>query len=233
MKSLMICLFALLSMGRLAQADMFEYAASGTPDSDGPGDATATVTTGAGSITVTLTDLQQNPRAAGQLISGISFDASGATGTSGSLSSSSGNTSTIASDGSYSTAVLTSPLTHWSASQSDTAIHLTTLSGGMPNTMIIGPDSAGGFTGAGTYSNANASIINFNPNVLGSATFVISAPGVTSASTLSNVVFEFGTGPDGTLPGSPVPEPKEVVALLSLFGLAGVGLIVGRRRRCC
>jgi hypothetical protein len=104
---------------------------------------------------------------------------------------------------------------------------LTALTGGQPDHLIIGPDSAGGFTGAGLYSNANSSIGNFNPSVLGSATFDITIPGVTSASTLSHVVFQFGTDDGHNLitgvVSSPVPIPGAVWLLGSgLIGLAGI-----------
>jgi hypothetical protein len=109
-------------------------------------------------------------------------------------------------------------------------ITLTTLSGSQPHELIIGPDSKGGFTGTGAYTHANSSINNFNPNVMGTGTFVISAPGVTANSTLSNVVFQFGTEPTSRT-GTPggLPEP---VTLLVWGGLTLIfGVRAWRKRR--
>src|SRR4051794_115206 len=57
---------------------------------DGPVSAKADFTLGIGTVAVTLTDLLANPTSAGQLVSGIKFDVSGASG-SGSLSRSVSN----------------------------------------------------------------------------------------------------------------------------------------------
>jgi len=196
---------------------------AGTSSSDGPLSAEAVLTAGSGQVTITLTDLLANPTSAGQLISGVVFDITGATGL-GTVSGS-GKLATIAANGSYTTPVSASSLTHWADTMSGSTFTLTTLSGSQPNQMIIGPDN-----GSGKFSNANASIINFNPTVLGSASFTLSIPGVTSASTISNVRIEFGTGPD-TVVGTPptVPDGGSTVALLGM-ALCGFGL-VGRNFR--
>jgi hypothetical protein len=87
--------------------------------------------------------------------------------------------------------------------------------GHMPFDLIVGPDSAGGFTGAGLYSHANGGFDNFDPYVLGSATFTVDVAGVTSGSTLSAVTFEFGTVPEFVTGArvSVVPEPATYGAL--------------------
>lgn len=207
------------------------YSYNGTVP-DGPVSAQATFTPGNGSITVVLTDLLQNPTSDGQLISGVQFNISGAT-TNGSLSTvNSGLISTINtnSGGTY-TAGVTDALTRWKANESGTQITLTTLSGGQPNSLIIGPDNMNGFNPAvGAYTNANSSVLQHNPAVLGTGTFVITAPGVTTDSQLSDVAFQFGTQPvsrDGTR-GS-IPEPATLV-IWSVLG-AICGLRVWRRRR--
>ncbi len=109
-------------------------------------------------------------------------------------------------------------------------------SGGAPNTMIIGPDSAGGFNGTlGSYTSANPSITgNHQPSVLGSATFTITIPGVTAGSVLSGVKFEFGTGPDSTtsgmvpkVPNFSVPDNGATLALLGM-ALTSIGLFQRR-----
>src|ERR1700751_3844768 len=53
---------------------------AGSSGSDGPLSAEALLTPVSGGVTVTLTDLLANPTSAGQLISGVVFDITGATG---------------------------------------------------------------------------------------------------------------------------------------------------------
>lgn len=204
---------------------------TGSSTKDGPVNAEAffTIDPASHHITLTLSDLLQNPKSDGQLISGIMFVVSGTV--SGSVTTAnSGKVSNISNGGSYTTAV-SDPLIRWKASSSGTTIYLTTLSGGTPNRLIIGPDSAGGFNGVGLYNNANSSIIQHNPSVLGSATFDITVPWLTATSTLSNVYFKFGTVNDKTtdvVQGVHTPLPSTV--LLFGSGILGVGLLGWRRR---
>jgi hypothetical protein len=129
-----------------AQAITFEYVTpSGSTTSDGSVKAKASFTLENSSITLTLTNLLQNPKADGQLINGIRFDVSGASGSGLLITTNSGNISeTISADGTY-TAGTSDQLLRWKANESGNTIVLTTLTGGKPNRLIIGPDSAGGF----------------------------------------------------------------------------------------
>jgi hypothetical protein len=105
-------------------------------------------------------------------------------------------------------------------------IQLLVLGGGMPSEMILGLPGADG-----RYDNANASIMNFNPSVEGSATFNLNAAGITSGTTVTGATLFFGTGPDTRLVASPVPEPSGIA--LSAVGLAtagAAGLLRLRRR---
>jgi hypothetical protein len=209
---------------------------SGSSTGGGSVSSEADFTISNGQIVLVLKNLTQNPTADSQLLSGITFNVAGASG-SGSLTTvNSGKISTINSNGTYSAGVSDS-LTRWTASETGTAIGLTTLSGGTPNRLIIGPDSMGNLdpTLGGEYTNANPSITNnHNPSVLGSATFTISVAGVTSNSILSNVVFDYGTTAGsntvaGTLQPN-VPEPG-VNALLAGLSVSGLGILVRRRAR--
>ena len=134
------------------------------------------------------------------LISGLAFSAAGATGSGALATSSSGRISTIdTSHGSFTTGVADA-LTRWKTAGSGTSINLTTFTGGKPNRLIIGPDDEGNLepTLGGTYSNANPSIYQHNPNVPGTARFGITVSGVTSTSDIRDVVFRFGTSTDTT-----------------------------------
>jgi hypothetical protein len=205
----------------------------GSTTSGGRVDATVTFSLFGGSILVKLENSLWNPTADSQLISGVSFDVTGATG-SGSLlcnASGSGGISYIATGGSYTTPTVDS-LSRWRATESGLTINLTTLSGGTPNRLIIGPDDAGSFTQAGRFSSANTSITGVHePSVLGWATFSISIPGVSANSTIDNVQMLFGTMVDtaNVVTLHPVPEPATNALLLLPLGLR---LLQFLRRRC-
>ncbi len=147
----------------------------------------------------------------------------GATGSGALASTNSGLISTINGNGTY-TAATPDSLDHWHASLSGGSDGmLTTLTGGQPFDLIVGPDSAGGFAHAGNYGNANPSILNHEPVVLGTATFIPVMPGVTAAGQISDVEFTFGTQNDeglvvGQLVTSPVPEPSTTALLLAPLG---------------
>lgn len=190
---------------------------SGSTTTGGSVDAVANFALGSGAVTLTLQNLLQNPMADSQLISAITFEITLATG-SGASTANSGLISTISSGGAY-TAGQQDSLGHWTLTEAGTTISLTTLSGGQPNRLIIGPDSAGGFTQQGSYNNANPSIINHNPSVLGSATFDLTIPGVTAASQISDVAVQFGTtaGANTIDMISAVPEPGTTLAGLFLL----------------
>lgn len=190
-------------------------------------DATGTLTAGNGSVTVVLNNLEADPTSAAQLISGVSFDVFGATG-SGSLTTvNHANTMIDISNngtGSY-TSLGSGSLSRWKATEAGTSIDLTTLSGGNPDSLIIGPPD-----GLGSYDSANDSIrgnthnSGDNPDALETATFTITIPGVTSGSTISDVVIYFGT--DGsTLDATNTPSVPDGGSTIGLLGFAVLGLV--------
>src|SRR5262249_7900514 len=119
---------ALISFANSAEA--VTYTTTNCPScSDGAVSAQADFTLGTNTVAVTLTDLLVNPKSAGQLLAGIQFDVSGASG-SGSLvrtvSNSFVTTINIAND-TFSSPV-SDLLTRWKASETGITIKLTTLS---------------------------------------------------------------------------------------------------------
>jgi hypothetical protein len=233
-----ICCSFLVAMGMWAgssNASIVFQTPGGSTTGDGAVAGQATFSLSLGQLTLTLVDNQQNIISDGQAISGITFTLGSAAG-SGSLSMiNSGTIATVSSGGAYTTGAADS-LTRWQASESASTVHLTTLTGGKPNRLIIGPDDHGGFNPAvGKFSNANASVIQHNPVELGTATFIISIPGITANSIISDVSMIFGTtdyATDHTVPLTVIPEPTTMIAgalLLLPFGLSSLRAL--RRNR--
>ena len=227
-----VCGFASFVGGGVVHASTIGYVTSGS-GSDGALSAEADFITGAGFVTITVGNTlgAQIIRSAGQALSDVSFTLSNAPGTLGATTAS-GQFGTLSSSN-----VITyeagSP-TRWlgtgggSFGVSGDVVTLETIGGGQPDQMLM-PFLANG----GTYGNLNNGFSNFDPYVVGPATFTLDLAGVTAGTTITGVQFSFGTSPDtflpGTVTGTPtllnnpvVPEPTSLI-------LMGTGVIFAAR----
>ena len=217
-----------LAMAAHAGTFTFETAAGATESGGNAVDAKAIVTTGAGTVTVTLFNLLVNPTTVAQNISDFDFSLSGTTAL-GSLASSSGQEISVATNGTATTG--STVATGWVFSSPATGSYLLNVLGTAigPSHTILGVPGPGGI-----YTNAGGSIAGndpHNPFLNQSATFTLNITGVTADTTLSNVIFSFGTAAGNNVPGggSSVPEPVS----LSLVGggLLALGLLRKRLPR--
>lgn len=181
--------------------------------------AAVTLTPGAGTVSVSLTNCLANPKDVTQVITDLFFTVSGgSTGTVGSATA-----SYINIDGS---GVVTAGSANgqWGLCSNGGTFHLDDLGCGASGT------PADGIIGPGPYTNCNGSICGnapHNPFINQTASWTITAAGVTSSSTFSNVVISFGTLDFANSGGTPTPEPGTL--LLFGSGLLGVAGIVRRK----
>jgi hypothetical protein len=231
-----LAMISIASLGTPAHAGSIVFVTPSGAKSGGgdPLNDEVDITTSAGSITITLKDLQPNPKDVAELLSGLSFTV----GNGGSLTGSSetGASSQELSVNNNGTFIIGANLTTvaavgWVYTPTSSTGTLDVLQGpghAGPAHLIIGPP------GGPTYADANGSIAGnkaHNPFLNQSASFTITAPNVSEDTTITGVVFAFGTTEGGSLiPGvQSVPEPSSLV-----MGLVGLGLVgsIGLYRRC-
>jgi hypothetical protein len=225
-----VALAVLLATGvQTAKADFTFVTAVGKTAGGQPVDATATFHFSVDQLTVTIRNLQSNPTSDIQSINGIAFSVSPSE-TVATLTGSSAVQRTITSHAVGGFSDSATPLTtNWNLNfgVSGFKFELTTIGNPMAKETIIGDPAL-----TGAYSAANSSIFgsNHNPFLTGTATFTLSIPGVTAATTIAGMQFEFGTAAGTNAPGTltAVPEP----ASLSLIGIGlGGAFVVGLRNR--
>ena len=152
-------------------------------------DATVTLVTSLNHVLITIQNLEDNPKSDIQAINGISFKLS--TGqTVGSIASSSALKRTINSTaiGDYSDAGPSA--TNWLYKQAGLGVEITNIGNAMAKQTLIGDPN-----GSNAYAAANGSIAGsvHNPFLAGVATFDLLINGVTAATTIDALRFEFGT----------------------------------------
>jgi len=216
----------------MASAGIYTFAASAPA---GGGDqarsATATFTTSTNALVIVIENLQDGGAISNQAVSGIQFTLSGSP-TGESFVSGISQAVTLEDDGTFALGVGAYNTTRWHVEASPHAI--TAIGGGQPDEMIIGEP-------IGPAYSANGGTDNFNPYLSKQAIFTLAyTGGVTSSSTISNVAFAFGTGPDSFLTGTPVfpapaavfhnPEPAAFVIWgLGVLGIAGFRFVCRKR----
>src|SRR5882672_2455338 len=159
-----------------------------------PVSAMASVSTTGGILTITLTNLQNNPHSAGQLLSGFGFTLSSGQ-TTGTLVSSTALFERRVNDNGTFTPTGFNVATGWVLENNVSGgLRLCDLCAGgaaPAHTIIGGPDNTN------VYGDANSSIANtngpHNPFLAGVVTFTITIPGLTSAAYVDSVFFSFGT----------------------------------------
>jgi hypothetical protein len=163
----------LVGVASPASADSVSFNFPGTVAASPVSGIIAFLVPSANNLIVDITDTQANPRSVGQLISDISFTASGTTGPA-TVMSSSGQKISIAKKTGIAILGPVCPMM-WGINNSGSTITLSAPISG-PSNSIIGPAGAGG-----VYINADGSIAGnhaHNPFATGMVAFDLSVPGL-------------------------------------------------------
>jgi hypothetical protein len=192
-----------------------------------PNEAEAIITVSTNQITVTLKDLYVNPNSVADNLSAFWFTTSVTpTGTPG-IASSSADSIDIAGNGAFTDLGNIAP--YWALTRVSAVTKLDDLTGAAagPANTIVGAPNAGNIyaAGGGSLDGNNP----HNPFLNQTATWTLNETGITSATTISGVHFQFGTT-DGsnTFAGTQVLTPEPASA--GLFILGGICLLVTGRK---
>jgi hypothetical protein len=213
---------AVCSIAGLAAFSSSVYADQIFSASNGTLSGTADFTVTSGNINIILTN-NTNTQNLAQLLSDLSFSVGGATVANTSVTPT--GSPILCSDGGC---VSGGTINHWNYSATDGSFLLTGLHGLGNSTpqdfrsLIIGPVDLTTYCKPGCPDGiAN---VNNQPYIYNTATFNLAVAGLAAGSTVTNVAFSFGTGPE-TVVGVPIP------AAAWLFGSGLLGLIGIARRR--
>lgn len=219
-----ILVVALMAAPALATTVTFNLP-TGSTTSGGPVSASAAFTPGNGEITVDIWNTQANVKDVAQNISDLFFTLSSGNAGTATIGTSSGLKRTVNSNKTYTDGGTVA--TGWALTKVGAGFELNVLGTPVgPAHLIIGPASADN-----KYDSANGSIKGngpHNPFLFGTAShpveFVLDIAGVTTGTTVSDVVFSFGTTPGINVPVPGVPIPPSALLLGSgLLGLVGIG----------
>lgn len=185
-------------------------------------EADALITVSTNQITVTLTDLYMNPGSVADNLSAFWFTTSVTPTGLPTIASSSADSIDIASSGTYVDDGIVAP--GWALTRFSAVTKLDVLTGGAAgpaHTIVGAPD------GSNVYSAGHGSIDGNGPHndfLNQTATWTINETGITSATTISGVRFQFGTT-DGAnfFAGTQVATPEPASA--GLFLLGGISLL--------
>ena len=224
--------------GAVASAASISFVTPIGATTSGPVSARADLTTSLNTVQLTLTNLTVNPTDVAQNLSAFTFTLDG-TFTAASLTSSSSTERSLddKNSGVYTDGTGTVAAGWAFTAPSTNVLKVDVLTGvghvGPTHTIIGAP------AGDNEYDNANGSLAGnppHNPFLNQVATFTFNVTGVTAQTSITSVLFQFGTTDGGdTVPGTPVPHthpvpvPAAAWSGFSLLAVLGIGAAIRRK----